>query len=67
MRATHLHHSTRGGEPNQREGTRIHTRVEHYPPEIPFDLDEEMENGAALALARRHRSLVFAESKHPRF
>ena len=67
MRAMHFQHSTRGGESHQRKGTKPQTHVEYFVPDISFDLDEEIEDRATLALARRHRSLVFAESKHPRF
>jgi len=67
MRATHPRYRNRGGEPHRRTLTGPQTIAERDSTEIQFDLDEEVEKGAELALARRHRLLSLAESKHPRF
>jgi hypothetical protein len=67
MRATHPRYRNRGGEPHHRTVTQPQTLAERDTTEIQFDLDEEVEKRAELALARRHRLLSVAESKHPRF
>ena len=67
MRATRLRDCSPGGEPRQPKPLDTRAPVKQHPSDSAFDMDEEIEDAAASALIRRHRSLVLTESRHSRF
>jgi len=67
MRAMHPSFPNRGGAPHKRTSQTPLVVIEPPAAEVPFDLDEEVEKRAELALARRHRFVTVAHDKPPRF